>query len=59
MRVDDSLGQGPGRYCSPRHRVPLKSRDKGTQCVSGVDELAGHRPGRYCSPRHMNEGGKT
>jgi len=24
---------GPGRYCSPRHRVPYKSTDEGSKCV--------------------------
>ena len=27
MRVDDAAGNGPGRYCSPRHRMPLKKRE--------------------------------
>ena len=25
---------GPGRYCSPRHRMPSNSRNEGSQCVS-------------------------
>ncbi len=25
---------GPGGYCSPRHRVPLNSRNEGSKCVS-------------------------
>ena len=24
---------GPGIYCSPRHRMPFKSRNEGLQCV--------------------------
>jgi len=24
---------GPGRYCSPRHRMPLSSRTEGSKCV--------------------------
>ena len=26
--------KGPGRYCSPRHRMPFKSRNEGSDCVS-------------------------
>jgi hypothetical protein len=26
LRVDDAAGNGPGRYCSPCHGVPLKKR---------------------------------
>jgi hypothetical protein len=44
---------GPGRYCSPRHRVPCKSIIEGSKSVSGVDDVAGNGPGRYCSPRHQ------
>ena len=30
MLVDDTAGNGPGRYCSPRHRMPFNSRDQGS-----------------------------
>jgi len=63
--MDDVAGIGPGRYCSPRHRMPFNSRNVGSKCVQ--NELAvvvGIGPGRYCSPRHQmpnnsrNEGSK-
>jgi len=38
--VDDVAGKGPCRYCSPRHRMPVYSREEGSQCVSAVDDVA-------------------
>jgi len=35
---------GPARYCSPRHRMPFNSTDKGSNRVEG--------PGGFRSPRH-------
>jgi hypothetical protein len=34
MRVDDVAGNEPGRYCSPRHRIPYNPRYEGRKCVS-------------------------
>jgi hypothetical protein len=34
MRVDGVAGNGPGRYCSPRHLMLCNSRDEGSKCVS-------------------------
>jgi hypothetical protein len=34
MRVDDMAGNGPDRYCSPRHRMPFNSRNEGPIRVS-------------------------
>ena len=31
--IDFTQWVGPGRYCSPRHRVPFNSRDEGSKCV--------------------------
>ena len=42
---------GPGRHCSPRHRISFNSMIEPSKCVSGVDEAAGNGPRRYCSPR--------
>jgi len=33
MRVHSALDDGAGGYCSPRHRVPVISRDEGARCV--------------------------
>ena len=36
FKLQDKLAQvGPGRYCSPRHRMPFNSRHEGLQCVEG------------------------
>ena len=32
--VDDVEGNGPGRYCSPRYRLPLNSTSEDSKCVS-------------------------
>jgi hypothetical protein len=29
MCVEDVVGKGPGTYCSPRHGMPIQSRNKG------------------------------
>ena len=34
MRVDDVAGNNPGRYRSPRYRMPVLSRHEGSKCVS-------------------------
>jgi NAD(P)-dependent dehydrogenase (short-subunit alcohol dehydrogenase family) len=40
--------EGPGGYCSPRHRGPFNSRNKGADCVSmtrrapGLADVARH-----------------
>ena len=31
--LDDAASTGPGRRCSPRHRVPINPRDEGLTCV--------------------------
>jgi hypothetical protein len=41
MHACDVAGKSPGRWSSPRHQVPLKSRHEGPQSVSGVDNAAG------------------
>jgi hypothetical protein len=33
MRVDDVADNGPGTYCSPRHRMPCNSIKEGFKCV--------------------------
>ena len=33
---------GPGRCCSPRHRMPYNSIKQGSKCVSRVDVVAGN-----------------
>ena len=45
MRVDDVAGDGPGRYCSPRHRMPFNSTKRWFEMR--VDDVAGNGPGRY------------
>jgi SpoVK/Ycf46/Vps4 family AAA+-type ATPase len=45
-RVVAALLVGPARYCSPRHRMQLNSRNEGS---TAVDEMVGIGPGRYCS----------
>jgi len=39
---------GPGRYCSPRHGKPFKTRELKTL----VDDVACNGRGIICSPRH-------
>jgi len=34
MPVDDVAGNGPGRYCSPRHTMPMNSRHDDSICLS-------------------------
>jgi hypothetical protein len=42
MRAEDLAGNGPGRYCSPCHRMlPSNSINEGTKCVSMT------RPGKH------------
>jgi hypothetical protein len=43
MRVHDVAANGPGRCfsCSPRHSMPLNSRDEGSECVSITWRAAG------------------
>ena len=40
---------GPGRNCSPRHRMPSNSRN---EIQTALDDAADSGPGRHCSPRH-------
>ena len=44
MRVDDVAGNGPGIYCSPRHRMPFNSRNEGSKRVLAT----WLRPGNLC-----------
>ena len=36
------LGVGPGRHCSPRHRMPVNSRNGGSKCEILVHDGAGN-----------------
>jgi len=53
MRVDDVAGNGPVRYCSPRHWKPFHSRYDGSNCVSMTwrDTFARPYPRRRAIPR--------
>jgi len=48
LGIDGAVLVGPGRCCSPRHRMPRNSRDEGSECVSmtwqvtGVADIARH-----------------
>jgi len=50
--------RGPGRYCSPRHRMPFNSRIEGAKCVSmtgramGSADIARHVIGTPFNSRH-------
>jgi len=51
MRVDDVAGNGPGIYCSPRHRMPFNSRNEGSKRVLAT----WLRPGNLCcGPTPLN-----
>jgi len=39
MRIDDVAGSGPGSHCSPRHKIPCDSLNKGYR--THVDDVAG------------------
>jgi hypothetical protein len=43
-RVRRRLVVGPGRYWSPHHRLPFKSGNKGSACVSLTWRAASARP---------------
>ena len=59
---------GPGRYCSPRYRMPYNSRNEGLadiiRQIIGCNMTSTNGPGRYCPPRQRmphnsrNEGSK-
>jgi len=44
VRVDDLAGNWPGTYGSRRHRVPLNSRDEGSECESMTWRAMSARP---------------
>ena len=49
MRIDDVAGNGPGRHCSPCHRMPFESGFN-----MRVDDVAGHvRPAPPTSSQNM------
>jgi len=39
MRVDDVAGNGPGRNCPPRHRMPFNPSNEGSDAM---DDVAGN-----------------
>jgi len=51
MRVDNVAGNGPLRYCSPCHRLPVNSSSQGTKRVTlnwretGLADIARHVAG--------------
>jgi hypothetical protein len=54
-RVHDVTGSGSGRHCSPRHRMPVSSRNEGSQRVS----IAWQAEGLADIARHVIDGHST
>ena len=57
MRVEDVAGHRTGRYCSPRHTMPFKSRSESSNCVTTTLRTLSARPCYRCVARHGHEAG--